>query len=273
MMPVDPKAPNLWSPTAMSPVLVEKALRDARFDLIRTGGDGWMDARISGQDAHVAVLIVANGALLALPTPGTAARIGLLGDVSVAAPSGMPDVGRCASAEDLFNALHVAKSLQAPPSAKLSARVEARLVNIAVTERMAEVRQRIGQDVFREALIELWDGHCAITGLALPAPLLRASHAKPWAMANDQERLDPFNGLLLAVHLDALFDSGLMTFDDRGIALFNASLPGDARRALGISDGMRITRLLPGHLPYLRFHRNQVATAAPGATINEERAQ
>jgi len=270
MMPVDPKAPNSWSATPMSPVLVEKALRDAGFDLISTGNDGWMDARISGQDAHVAVLIVANGALLALPTPGTAARIGLLGDVPVAVPNGMADVGRCASAEDLFNALHVAKSLQAHPSAKLSARVEARLANIAVTERTAEVRQRIGQDVFREALIELWDGRCAVTGLTLPAPLLRASHAKPWAIANDQERLDPFNGLLLAVHLDALFDSGLMTFEDDGLATFSSKLSEPVRRALGIVDRMSITHLLPGHLPYLRFHREMFARSSKTANMRDE---
>lgn len=270
MTPIDPKAQSSWPPPPISPVLVEKALRDAGFDLISTGYGGWMDARISGRDAHVAVLIVANGALLALPTPRTAARIGLVGDVSVAMPSGMADVGRCASAEGLFNALHVAKSLQAHPSAKLSARVEARLANIAVTERTAEVRQRIGQDVFREALIELWDGRCAVTGLSLPAPLLRASHAKPWAIANDQERLDPFNGLLLAVHLDALFDSGLMTFDDNGVATFSNDLSEPARCALGVSNGMRITHLLPGHLPYLRFHRDIVARGSKTANMRDE---
>ncbi len=257
-MHVEPAFQSPLLSVPMSPVLVEKALRDAGFDLVHAGPGGWIDARISGQDTHVAVLIVANGALLALPTSGTAARIGLRDDSSVTAPDGLRDVGRCTSAEALFNALHVAKSLQAHPSAKLSARVEARLANIAVTERTAEVRQRIGQDVFREALIELWDGRCAVTGLAIPAPLLRASHAKPWAIANDQERLDPFNGLLLAVHLDALFDSGLMTFDDDGTALFSSSLSEPVRRALGVLDGMRITYLLPGHLPYLRFHRDVV---------------
>ena len=45
------------------------------------------------------------------------------------------------------------------------------------------------------------------TGVALPPELLRASHAKPWAKASDIERLDSFNGLLLSVHLDAMFDS------------------------------------------------------------------
>ena len=30
------------------------------------------------------------------------------------------------------------------------------------------VRQRVGQDVFREALLDYWGGACAVTGLALP---------------------------------------------------------------------------------------------------------
>ncbi|ACK80676.1 MULTISPECIES: type 2 periplasmic-binding domain-containing protein [Acidithiobacillus] len=41
------------------------------------------------------------------------------------------------------------------------------------------VRQRIGQQKFREAMLTYWGGACAVTGLALP-DVLRASHAKPW---------------------------------------------------------------------------------------------
>ena len=44
------------------------------------------------------------------------------------------------------------------------------------------VVQRIGQNLFREGLLDLWGRalRCAATGLAVPA-LLRASHIKPWA--------------------------------------------------------------------------------------------
>jgi len=50
-----------------------------------------------------------------------------------------------------------------------------------------------------------------VTGLAM-SKLLRASHIKPWAAcAADAERLDVYNGLLLAPHLDALFDAGLIS--------------------------------------------------------------
>jgi putative restriction endonuclease len=84
------------------------------------------------------------------------------------------------------------------------------------TEAERVVVQRVGQGIFRAGLLEYWEGRCAITGLAVPA-LLKASHIKPWAdCASDAERLDVFNGLLLAPHLDAAFDCGLITVADDG---------------------------------------------------------
>lgn len=92
---------------------------------------------------------------------------------------------------------------------------------IASTEVERLVRQRVGQNIFRESLMDYWGGACAVTGIALPA-LLRASHAKPWAECNsDAERLNVFNGFLLAAHLDALFDRHLISFDDSGKILFS----------------------------------------------------
>ena len=50
------------------------------------------------------------------------------------------------------------------------------------TEAERLVIQRVGQDVFRDALMVYWDGRCAVTGVREPR-LLRASHIKPWANA------------------------------------------------------------------------------------------
>ena len=72
----------------------------------------------------------------------------------------------------------------------------------STTEREAVVKQRIGQQMFRNGLMTLWHGRCAISGLDVPE-LLRASHAKPWAAGTDEERLDFYNGLLLSANLDA----------------------------------------------------------------------
>jgi hypothetical protein len=51
-----------------------------------------------------------------------------------------------------------------------------------VTEADRLVIQRIGQDIFRETLMDLWLKRCAVTSLDQPE-LLRASHMKPWAIA------------------------------------------------------------------------------------------
>ncbi len=149
-------------------------------------------------------------------------------------------------------------SLQTHPASALSARVEARLAGIPETERTREVRQRIGQDVFREALMDLWQGRCAVTGIPFPPQLLRASHAKPWAKANDAERLDPFNGLLLATHLDAMFDSGLIGFDEQGRLIASPQLDPVVKSHFDIRQGSPLRSVAPGHLPYLAWHREFV---------------
>jgi hypothetical protein len=119
------------------------------------------------------------------------------------------------------------------------------------------VRQRVGQDVFREALLDYWGGACAVTGLALPE-VLRASHAKPWAdCVSDEERLDVFNGFLLVAHLDALFDRGLITFGVDGSLIVSNRLGPDHRVQLHLDDGQRLRWLAPEHLPYLQWHREK----------------
>lgn len=77
------------------------------------------------------------------------------------------------------------------------------------------VQARLGQGKYRKEVLSLWDNRCAVTGCAV-LPVLRASHAKPWCKSSDKERLDPNNGIPLVATLDALFDAGLIGFDDKG---------------------------------------------------------
>jgi len=120
------------------------------------------------------------------------------------------------------------------------------------------VVQRLGQDIFRAGLIEYWDGRCAITGLAI-LELLRASHIKPWAAcSSDAERLDVFNGILLAPHLDAAFDGGFITLTDDGEVVVSASLDPASRNALGLTGSLRASRPLGGHSRYLAWHREHM---------------
>ena len=126
------------------------------------------------------------------------------------------------------------------------------------TEAERLVVQRVGQDIFRRGLLEYWDGRCAITGLAVPE-LLRASHIKPWAACDtDAERLDIFNGLLLAPHLDAAFDAGFITIAQDGTVLVSTTLPPDARSALGLEAPLTARGLHRSHWSYLELHRSKI---------------
>lgn len=118
------------------------------------------------------------------------------------------------------------------------------------------VRLRVGQQKFRQALLEYWDGSCAVTGVALPE-VLRASHAKPWAEClSDSERLDVFNGFLLTANLDALFDRFLISFDDCGGVLISSQVSAVDLQLLGIHPRMKLRWLATEHLKYLSFHRS-----------------
>lgn len=126
------------------------------------------------------------------------------------------------------------------------------------TEVLALVKQRRGQDIFRKALMDYWSGACAVTGIAVPE-LLRASHAKPWAdCATDEERLNVFNGFLLCAHLDALFDRGLMTFDEKGTGQFSSQLDSLTRSKLGLENTIQLRWLHPQHETFLAWHRQNV---------------
>lgn len=128
----------------------------------------------------------------------------------------------------------------------------------STTEALKLVKQRIGQDFFRKALMDYWGGACSITGIAVPE-LLRASHAKPWAdCATDAERLNVFNGLLLCAHLDALFDRGLITFDEAGAIVYATGLEASVREQLGLNDALCLRWIAPDHVPFLVWHREHV---------------
>lgn len=147
---------------------------------------------------------------------------------------------------------------QAAQTYKVAVTKELQKIGNIGTEIERLVKQRVGQDTFRQALMDYWSGTCAVTGIGIPE-ILRASHLRPWAKCgSDEERLDVFNGFLLTANLDALFDRGLITFSDTGALICSLRIPKQDREKVGLRDGLVLRWLAPEHRPYLSWHREYV---------------
>lgn len=131
---------------------------------------------------------------------------------------------------------------------------------IQKTEAERLVKERVGQDIYRDALLNYWDGACAVTGCTLKEAL-RASHAKPWKdCTSDAERLNVYNGFLLTANLDALFDKGYISFTDDGLIMLSSVFVFDGAdmRGLGITSDMKLRWVEEKHLEFLDYHHKKV---------------
>jgi putative restriction endonuclease len=124
---------------------------------------------------------------------------------------------------------------------------------ISHTEKVALIKARIGQGQFRSKLEKKWNSVCCITGCNVRAAL-RASHIKPWKVCTNLERLDSNNGLLLSANADALFDSGLISFDEYGKLLHSEEiLDSDLNLLLG-TNKIKLS-LSEQQQVYMQYHR------------------
>ena len=105
--------------------------------------------------------------------------------------------------------------------------------NLSDTEKEVLSKVRIGQGGFRDRLIDR-DKKCLICGISNKS-LLRASHIKPWKDSSGKERLNSNNGLLLCAIHDALFDKGLITFDENG-KMISVLISKEDRDILGLNE-------------------------------------
>jgi len=132
------------------------------------------------------------------------------------------------------------------------------LAELDATTKQQVVDARRGQGAFRIALEKAWGGGCAITRTA-NSSLLRASHIKPWRDADNRERLDPDNGLLLLATLDAAFDTGFISFDDAGRILISEELAAADATGAGIEPSLRLMRTpSSAQKGFLNYHREHV---------------
>jgi len=138
--------------------------------------------------------------------------------------------------------------------------------DITATEKKTLVQSRRGQGRFRGDL-ERVEGRCRVTGIT-QLDLLRASHIKPWAECTDRERLDPNNGLLLAPHVDLLFELGYITFTANGRVRVSKQLEPAVARAWRIKSGRPVGTFSKAQRAYLAYHR-RVRFKARGAGVRQ----
>ena len=78
--------------------------------------------------------------------------------------------------------------------------------------KLAAVKVRVNQDIFRKMVLGNYGNKCCITDLMIPE-VLRASHISAWS-EDEANRLNPENGLCLSATYDAAFDRHLISFDE-----------------------------------------------------------
>jgi hypothetical protein len=127
-------------------------------------------------------------------------------------------------------------------------------INPTVKEQLTRVR--VGQGRFRDKVVELWDGKCVVTQVG-KAELLIASHIRAWADCDDpKQKLDKYNGLLLAPHIDKLFDQHLITFNADGTIKAD-----DTISKILQTWGIDVNKLKPVQFEektkeYMKYHRS-----------------
>ena len=122
------------------------------------------------------------------------------------------------------------------------------------TEILQLIKSRRGQGVFRDN-VEALGARCRITGVT-NLKYLRASHIKPWRKSTDQEKIDGNNGLLLAPHIDMLFDAGFISFENDGTLIVSAQIEPGLLTSWGISQNLNVGLFSSRQSFYLEHHRS-----------------
>jgi putative restriction endonuclease len=146
-----------------------------------------------------------------------------------------------------------------------------RRADIAPQERRQLIGARVGQGVFRERL-ECLETACRVTGI-MDRRYLQATHIKPWKDADDDEKLDGANGLLLSPHMRLLFERGHISFTDEGALLVSRHLNPYVRTAWCVEQRAPARAFTPAQCAYLQHHRWRIfETSSAGRRAVSERA-
>ena len=133
-------------------------------------------------------------------------------------------------------------------------------LNSTDEEKLQLAKARIGQRKYRQKLLELCP--CCPVTLVSDDRLLIASHIKPWAKSNPNEKIDPLNGFMFTPNIDWLFDKGFITFTNDKKMLISPWLSKMTCSRLNIIPNKKYD-LLPvdGRECYLEYHRKEIFKA------------
>ena len=123
-------------------------------------------------------------------------------------------------------------------------------------EKIQVTKARRGQGIFKSN-VRLVEDHCRITGVT-NIKHLRASHIKPWAASNNEEKLDGSNGLLLSPHVDHLFDHGFISFKNSGELLVSRKLNPTVLDKWSIALDQNVGGFRESQKTYLEYHRDLI---------------
>jgi hypothetical protein len=125
------------------------------------------------------------------------------------------------------------------------------------TERKGLVTSRVGQGAYRKSILFRWNYKCAVTSYSR-SDVLIASHIVPWKNANNEERLDVANGILLSPTYDALFDRNLISFENNGKIILSNTFSQTKYDQLGVTGKEQIHQFSADNYNYLDRHREML---------------
>lgn len=129
--------------------------------------------------------------------------------------------------------------------------------------KLREIKTRVNQNVFRQIVLTNYTGKCAISGMDI-SDFLVASHIVPWSV-NENERLNPENGICLSSLYDKAFDKGYIGITPKHEVLISKPLTENSKkdffaRFFSHLQGSKIQlpeRFLPKK-EFLEFHLDSI---------------
>lgn len=140
--------------------------------------------------------------------------------------------------------------------------IQAEVLPKAGKERDQLVKVRVNQSFFRRTVLAAYNFTCCITGLQ-NASLLIAGHIRPWGL-DENNRLNPSNGIAINALHDKAFETGLLTITpDYRIKISSTVLEKERDKSVANDLFMKYdnksiilpTKFLPNK-EFLEYHNN-----------------